>query len=335
MPGEFDMESAVTDIGSGLGFGDDSSGGGDDDVVLDVEAKEIPDAPVVEEPAATTAEKPAETPEPAAATDAPPKTWRKEASAHWAALPSEIKAEVLKRESDIFAGLETYKADAGFGKSIKAVVAPYEQILRANNMDPAQTIGGLMNAHYTLATGTPEARVQLFQKLAKDYGIDLGQLSGQPAGEAPYIDPAVAALQKELQTVQSQLSATAQQQHQQRRAEVSRQVDVFAADPKNVHWNDVADDITRLISTGVAGTLQEAYDKAVWLNPVTRAKEVTRTAAEATSKAQAEAKAKADKAKAAMAANVHTKARNGSAATPLGSLDDTLEASLASIRSRG
>lgn len=332
MPGEFDLDSAVAEVGSGLGFGEADSGTSDD---VNLEVSSPTEQP---EQVAEVAESAVETAVVAEPVDSAPKTWRKEASAHWAALPSEIKAEVLKREADIFQGLETYKADAGYGRSMKSVVEPFEAILKANNMDPAQTVGGLMQSHYTLATGTPQQKAELFQRIAKDYNVDLSQFAAQAQNDfnnAPYIDPTVAALQKELQTVQSQLHATAQTQLSQRRVEVTKTVDAFAADTKNIYWQEVADEMSALLAKGTAGTLQEAYDKAVWLNPATRAKEIARTTAEASAKAAEAATAKLAAAKAATAANVRVKARNGSAATPLGSLDDTLAASLAEIRSRG
>lgn len=331
MEDDFDMAAAVADVGDGLGLGTES-GDGDDDLGLgEVATKsEAGEAESGTPPAAETApavETPATTP-----VDDFPKTWRKEASAHWANLPSEVKAEVLKRESDIFQGLETYKVDANFGKSVKTVVAPYEQALRSQNIDPVNVIQGLMHSHHTLATGTQQQKLELFQKIASDYRVDLSGFA--PAGEPPYVDPAVQALQNQLQAVQSQLSATERQQTDQRKAEMSKQVDAFASDTKNVYWNEVADDMAALLTKGVVGTLQEAYDKAVWLNPVTRMKEVTRTAAVNAEKAVSEAKAKAEKARAATAANVKTRARTGSAATSADSLDDTLNEALADIRNR-
>lgn len=333
MPGDFDMDAAVADIGDGLGFGEADAGADDgDEGITDVVAKEVPEVSEVagEVKAPETSE-----PTPQVADDFP-KTWRKEASAHWAALPSEVKAEVLKRESDIFQGLETYKVDANFGKSVKAVVAPYEQTLREGNLDPVRIIQGLMSSHHVLATGTPQQKAELFQRIAKDYRVDLSSL-GVPAagGEPPYVDPAVAALQTQLQAVQSQLSTAEQQRATQHRAEVTKQVDAFAADPKNIYWGDVADEMSQLLAKGVVGTLQEAYDKAVWLNPVTRMKEVTRTAAENSAKAAAEAKAKAEAAKSAMSVNVKTRVKTGSAATSGDSLDDTLAEGLSNIRARG
>lgn len=338
MNDDFDISAAVDTIGSDLGFEASSSS---EEVELEVTPlegeKEVSTEPEVAKETPAPADKeqkdPAEIPETAAALDAAPKTWRKEAAATWAALPSEAKNEILKREADIFAGIETYKVDAGFGKSVKSVVAPYEQIMRDNNMDPVRTIGGLLNAHHTLATGTPQARQELFFRMAKDYGIDLTGAS-QEAGEPPYVDPAVAALQNELASVKSTLSQQAQKIAAEQRAVVSKQIDAFAADPSNIYWNEVSDEMAALLESKQASTLQEAYEKAIWTNPVVRAKEIAKQTAEATAKAQAEAAAKLEAAKQATAANVKARAKSGSATTPLGSLDDTLAAAMANIKAR-
>lgn len=325
-----DMDSAVADIGAGLGFDTDDTGG--DDVELVVASPEATPSPTAE-PTPPASDDPAAVPSQAAdPAPEPPKTWRKEASAVWATLPPEAKAEVLKREEDIFKGIESYKVDATFGKTLKGIIAPYEGILRQQNIDPVKQIGNLMQAHYTLATGTPEARVSMFQRIAAEYGVDLAQLSG---GEAPYIDPTVKALQSELAGVKFQLSAAERGRQAEVAAANAKQVDAFASDTKNAYFNEVADEMATLLRRGVVGTLQEAYDKAVWLNPVTRAKEVARSSAEAAKAAAAEAAAKAAAAKKATAANVRTSAKSGSATTPLGSIDDTLAAAFASIKARG
>lgn len=332
---DFDMDAAVDGIGEGLGFGEET--GGDDDLELevdtstiDVEAKIIPDAPALESnvtPAASE-DKPVDA---APAADAAPRTWRKEAAATWAALPSEAKNEILKREQEIFQGIETYKADATYGKSFKSTLAPYEQIMRANNMDPVRTVGGLLNAHHQLATGAPERKVALMRELATSYGIDLNSLV-QPVGEAPYVDPAVAGLQSELQQVKSRLQAEDQKRYEAQVQTISTDVAKFQSDPKNVYFNEVSDEIVALINQGK--TLQDAYDTAVWMNPATRAKEIARQSAEAAQKLRDATIVKTTAAKKAVAANVTARAKSGSAATPLGSLDDTLNETFAKISSR-
>lgn len=330
MENDFDVSAAVDEIGSGLGL--DLPETTTDEVELDVTppAAEVETA---EAPAAetTASEEPAALTTPA--TDAAPKTWRKEAAATWAALPSEAKNEILKREADIFSGIESYKADAGFGKSIKTAITPYEQILRDNNMDPAQTITSLMATHHILATGAPQARLDLFTRMAKEYGIPLP--TGEASfGEPPYIDPAVAALQTELSSVKSTLEAQTQRAAAEQRNLISKQIDAFATDPSNIYWADVADSMAVILESRQASTLQEAYDKAIWTNPAVRAKEIARQTAEATAKAQAASEEKVKAAKQATAANVKASAKVGSATTPKGSLDDTLAAAMANIKAR-
>lgn len=336
MEDDFDVNAAVDEIGGGLGLDLPEATG--DDLTLEVEAKVVPEAkelPAPETPSETPGETPAETPTTPAATnpDSPPLTWRKEASAVWATIPSEAKAEILKRENDIFKGIEAYKVDAGFGKTMKSVVAPYEHIMRANGMAPEVAVTNMLSAHHTLGTGTPEQKLAMLQSIAKSYRVDLTQLAA-PAGEPPYIDPTVAALQNELREVKSFVSEAQQRQRQAVVTTVSAEVDSFASDPANVHFSEVANNVATLIERGIATSLKDAYEQAVWANPVTRAKEIARTSAEASAKAAADAAARVTAARKASSANVQTRAKSGSATTPTGSLDDTLSEALADIRAR-
>ncbi len=338
MPGEFDIDAAVGDIAEGLGFA--SEGGGDDSANLDggdpAGNAEPAAAPAAPAQAVSGDGTPAPASEPAPATPAdplaePPKTWRKEAAAVWAALPAEAKAEIAKREEDIFRGIESYRTDATFGKSVQSTLAPYMPVLKQYNIDPVEQISGLMKAHHTLALGTPEEKVQLFQQLANDYGINLEQVTAS----APFVDPAVQHLQKELQGVKSLLSDRQKQEHDAQVREYTKTVEAFAADPKNIHFEAVANDMATLMQTRVCATLEQAYEKAVWANPATRAKEIERIQTEAQTKREAEAAERVKKAREASGANVRAKAKSGSAAAPLGTIDDTLKEALAEIKSRG
>lgn len=341
MEDDFDVNAAVDDIGAGLGFEVKKSV--DDDVVLEVEVKAVPedkaatDATTAPAPAAADAATTPDTTTPvtAPAADAPPLTWRKEASATWAQLPSEAKAEILKREADIFKGIESYKVDAGFGKSMKTIVAPYENIMRANGVNPEVAVRHLLEGHHVLGTGSATERGNMLRAMAKAYNVDLSTLTEAPAGEAPYVDPQVAALQKELQGVQSFIDQAQNERRQTAVSNISTAVDKFASDPANPYFPEVADQIATLIQRGAANTLQEAYEQAIWTNPTTRAKEIARTTAEAATKTVTEGAAKIAQVRKATAANVTTRAKSGSAATPLGSLDDTLNDALAKIKARG
>lgn len=335
MEDDFNVDAAVDEISSGLGFAEeDSSGKGEVDLDVKmpepVAEKEVADAP---SPDASTAgsvlaEKP-EIPQPSE--DKAPLTWRKEAAAIWASLPSEAKNEVLKREQDMFKGLEQYRESANYANTFRQAISQFEPLLRANNMDPIKTAAGLFAAHHALATSAPDRKLELLRTLAADYNIDIAQAA---IYEAPYVDPAVSDLQSRLNEVQSRLAAADAEKQEAKRSSIASEVTAFAADSKNPYFDTVADDIAQLLRTGAAATLQEAYDKAVWTNPVTRAKEIARQTAEATAKAAQTAQVRVNSVKQATAANVTTRGKTGSTAAPTGTLDDTLSSALSEIRSR-
>lgn len=338
MPGEFDMDAAVGAVADGLGFspegdGDDAAIVADSNPAGTAEPAPAP-APAALAVGSNTPAAPASEPAAAPAPDPlaePPKTWRKEAAAVWAALPAEAKAEIAKREEDIFRGIESYRTDATFGKSVQTTLAPYMPVLKQYNIDPVEQISGLMKAHHTLALGTPEEKVQLFRQLVSDYGINLEQVAAEPA----FVDPTVQHLQKELQGVKSTLSETQKREHDRQVAEYTQAVEKFASDPKNVHFEAVANDMVTLMQSKVCATLEQAYEKAVWTNPVTRAKEIERIQTEAQAKREAEAAERVKKARDASGANVRASVKSGSAAAPLGTIDDTLQETLAAIKARG
>ena len=328
--GGLDLSAARESISADLfggSAGVDDNGSGTDDVNLDDNDVAADDDGTTDPAAAGTP--PAKEGKPALAATGlqAPKTWRPEAAAKFATLPPEVQQEVLKREEDIFKGLEGYKADASIGKALKGIVQPYLPVFQAQGVDPMQQVSGLMHAHVALATGTPEQKQQFFQQLAKEYGVNLDS-------EAPYIDPQVAGLQKQLADLQSRLNGREQQEADRARTALQAEIDTFASDPAHQYFDEVANDIAGLLRSGAAKGLKDAYEKAIWANPITRAKEQARLTADADAKAKAEAAERAKQARKATGANVKSSAKAASGTAPLGSIDDTLNAALANIKSR-
>lgn len=333
---DFDVTSAVDSISADLFGGEEAS-----PVEVAEEGEDLPE--LAEGDSAEPAEggeEPAETPAPSEPADeettppepqlAPPKTWRPEAAAKWQTLPPEVQREVLKREDDIFRGIESYKADAEVGKSVQRILSPYMPMLQAAGLSPLDQVDGLMKAHHVLATGTPEQKSLLFQRLAQDYGVPLEQLSG----EASFVDPQVAALQSQLAGLQSRLMEREAREANAARQALQEELNTFASDPAHQYFDEVAGDIAALLRAGAASSLADAYEKAVWANPATRAKEQSRLTAESEASKAVEAKRKIEEARKASSVNVTTRPKAVSAAAPVGSIDDTLNATLAAIRSR-
>lgn len=353
MPGEFegfDIEAASNSISADLGFGDDTGDelpGGESELAGQVDttggmgtkpaAPATPAAPVAPTPPADPNAPPAGTPAAPAPTGmAPPpspadsllnapKTWKPEVAAMWQQLPEAVRAEVARREDNFYQGLEQYRGLAETGKSFQAAINEFLPVMQQYGVDPYQQVNALMRAHHTLALGTPEQKRSMLETLNRDYNLGLN------FGEAPYVDPTVEALQRQVQELQSRTQRAESQQLAQRQAEVARQVEAFAADPQNVYFDECADQIALLVKQGVA--LPEAYKQAIWMNPNTRAKETARLLKEQSEAAEKAAREAAEKAKQAAGAKRVTQ-KAGGPTVPAGSIDETLSAALAEIKNR-
>lgn len=358
MDDDFDVAAASAEIGAGLGFGpsdppDTEVPDADDSSANSAAAPEASPAPApAEAPADGTAPAaaPGTAPAPAAApaadgtpTPAPappvPKTWRPEAQAKWEAIDPVVKAEIAKREEDTLRGIGQYRQAAQVGETFHRVLQPYNALLQQHGADPVATVSSLLATQAKLATGTPEQRVEVIRQIAQAYGVSPDALD--PAS-APYVDPSVKALQQQVEALQNQLQSVNTNRVSQVRQELSTELDRFVADPANAYFNDVANDMARLLQAGAAATLKEAYDTAVWANPATRAKELARIDSEKQAQAKvaqdaaaAAAAAKTAKARKATGVNVKSGQTPGTVALPKGSMDETLQAAYEAIQARG
>jgi len=319
---DFDLTGAVDSISSDLGLAGEAPAG-DDSTDLGAPPPET-SAPAN---VASTPAGPAPTPELPPA----PRSWRKEAAETWAALPEQARNEVLKREEDILRGIEGYKATSAFGERMQAAIQPFQQYFQQVGVPPEQMFNSLMSAHMFLSNGAPEQKMAVFQKLAADYGIDLGQAQAAPAG-AP--DPQVQELRRAVQQLGGQLHGMTQAQHRAVFETNLKQVTEFSQHPDHPHFEEVADIIATMMEKGIAKNLQEAYDKAVWQHEGTRAKVIEKMMKDAETKRQQEAKDRTAAARRATSANIAARDRAGKPTAQLGTIDDTLAETLSDIKSR-
>lgn len=258
-----------------------------------------------------------------------PKSWSKEMAPHFEKLAPEVKTYLAKREEDYTNGISQYKQAADYGHAIANVIAPYHAHIASRGVDVPTALKFLLNADYVLTTQGPQEKANLIVKLINDYKIDRALLGDQPVAK----DPSIEALEKRLAKSEGTLTQFQHEQLESNRTKVQKAVDTFAANPKNVYFNELSDDIVRLINAGY--TLEDAYEKAVWANPLTRAKEqgrLDKEKSEASKKAASEAAAKAKK---ASRSNVKdTPSGRASSTNLLGSMDDTLRATLRTINER-
>lgn len=273
----FDLDAAVSDIGSALfersTAREKPADETDDTPDLDTAPETTDEA---ETPPETT-EQPPETPQ----KRQPPKSWAKDKHPLWETLTPDAQDYYEQREKQFLDGLEQYKGDAGYAKQLRDVISPYKPLFDAVGVPEPQAVNQLLSTYARLTTGSTDARRAAYEQL----GQELFGAAGVPGQSAETVpegmarDPLVTDLQKRLEDVQSRVTAREQAELQAARQKAVSEVEVFAADPAHVYFNEVTTDMRVLVEQGLS--LKDAYEKAVWGNPVTRAKELARIQTEA------------------------------------------------------
>jgi hypothetical protein len=231
-----------------------------------------------------------------------PSTWKKEYVTIWDKMEAgeQISKEDFtkfaeyanQRESEYKKGVSTYKAEADRAKSYENAIAPYAQDLQRRGIQPTQYIENLVRAEQILSNAGYEQKVQVFQKLAADYGI---QLNG--SGQVTQLDPYTQQLMNQLNMVNQEVSSIkgrfAQEENQRLMGEIER---VRSDVEKFPHFDVVREEMAQLLELGKAQDLETAYKKAVRMNDDVWALEQDRLlkdAKQSAVKAQQVAKAKA------------------------------------------
>lgn len=268
-----------------------------------------------------------------------PSTWPKEMYAHWKNTPKEVQEYWELRESQMNEGLQQYKGEAQYGRAMREAVTPYMALIQAQGIDAPQAVQTLLNAHYKLSVSSPSQKLQYLDHIARQYGVDLGTLNtlrqdGEEGQQA--VDPRLVQLQDELHQLKQVIHSGTEQQLNAERIRIGNEVSTFASDPSHPYFDEVADDIIIMLKAGLP--LQDAYDRAVWANPVTRAKETARLQTEAKTEAEKSARGQAEAAKKAASTNIRNRdTRRAPTEKPRGTmreLDDAMREAMREIKSQ-
>lgn len=235
-----------------------------------------------------------------------PTTWKKEYLPLWDKLDkgealSQDEARSLlqynvQRENEFKKGVSAYKAEADNARSLTEAISPFVPELQKNGIHPAAWINNLGRAHMILSQAPYQQKVELFSKLAQDYGIDINSAySGENTTQ--YQDPQAFALQQQIQQLQQQVQQVGSWKEQQEQGVLMSEIQRFSSDAdKHPHFEAVREQMAQLLENGLANDLETAYAKAVRLNDEVWQTEQNRLLQQATkqaTQAQRVAKAKA------------------------------------------
>ncbi len=210
-------------------------------------------------PLATPSPAPSDTPAaPSTAPAGPPPGWTADAKALFPSLPPAIQAAVVKREAEVNAGFAQYSQRQ---KELDQVIGPRRQYCANEGVSDIQAIDNIWKWFEALRHSPQDS----FPALAQMFGYDLSTVSPSAAADPQQASPEIQSLRAEIRRLEGQVGQVTgtfeQQQIAVRRAELA----AFAKDKP--HFEAVRVTMGRLMAAGVAGTLDDAYQQAVKLDP--------------------------------------------------------------------
>ena len=202
-----------------------------------------------------------------------PSTWKKEYVQIWDKMEKgeQISKEDFtkfaeyanQRESEYKKGVSTYKAEADRARSYEEAIAPFIPELQAQNISPAAWINNLGRAHMILTKAPYDQKVQMFQRLAQDYGIQLNGENVAPIQQDAYTQQLMNQLNMVNQEVSNIKGRFAQEENQRLMTEIQK----YQSDKeKYPHFDVVREEMAQLLELGKAQDLDTAYKKAVRMN---------------------------------------------------------------------
>ena len=202
-----------------------------------------------------------------------PSTWKKEYLPIWDKLTSGeqlTKEEAIKlaqysnqRESEYKKGVSTYKAEADRAKDLENAIAPFQAEFQQLGISPAAWINNLGRAHMILSKAPYDQKVQLFHRLANDYGIQLNQ----DGNSVPQVDAYTQQLMNQLNQVNQEVSTIKGRFQQEEQVRLSNEIERVRSDVERFpHFDVVREEMAQLLELGKAPDLETAYKKAVRMN---------------------------------------------------------------------
>lgn len=195
----------------------------------------------------------------------PPASWKKDYHDIWAKADPKMQEYAWQREEQMRQGVEKVMTKAQFADAMQEAIEPYLPTIQGMGLTPEKAVSALMQADFTLRNAQPQQKMQLFAQLAQSYGINLGAIAGNPQAPQASADPLVYQLQNELNNVRGEVMGWKQAQEMQQNQVLLNEINDFSQ--KAEHFEEARPAMIQLLQSGLAETLDEAYEKAVRLDP--------------------------------------------------------------------
>jgi DNA repair exonuclease SbcCD ATPase subunit len=261
----------------------------------------------------------------------PPVSWSAEMKAKFAALPPDVQAYAVQRDSEANKRISELGQVQKTFEPVRSTLERYSPLFEANGVTYEAGLQNLLSVAAALQSDAPNA----IREIARRHGVDLRELAGaapaddgQPdSAELRSVKQELAELRRHVAETSNRVVSREQAEQQAQVSSLTSAIETFASDKPD--FDKIEADIAGLIPAIKAANpgldhkaiLEQAYERAIWANPETRARRL-----EADAKAQAdrqakEARERAEKAKKSASINVKGDVVNGNSPR---SVDDDL-----------
>lgn len=191
-----------------------------------------------------------------------PERFSPDAKAAWAQAPEAVRGEIKRAVAELEGGLRQKDEQL-------APLKPFFDMARQHGVNLHDAVGNYVRMEQLLARD-PKAGLE---DIARNFGMTLEGLIAKAGGGQPQPQPQsqdakdgeILALRSELQNLRGQVGNVSQTLQEQRHNAILADVERFAADHPRL--DELAPDIARMLQTGFAADLADAYDKAALLKP--------------------------------------------------------------------
>ena len=266
-----------------------------------------------------------------------PPSWKPEARESWAQLPSNVRVEIHRRESEVYRVLQHSKEARDFLQEFQKVAQPYAMLVAQDGGNPLTTFNEYLKTSSLLRMGTPHEKAMAVARAISQFQVPIELLDAALAGNLKAGNGAAGAGQFRDPRLDQLLGTLAEQraQNDQRVAEeVDSELEEFAADEKNKYFNDVRELMADIMEVAARRnkkvSLQTAYSQATMLHPeiskLLKTQETVQTEQKLTQAAQA--------AKAAAISITGAPGAPGGVAASDGTVRSSIEAAISQLSGR-
>lgn len=191
----------------------------------------------------------------------PPTRFSADAKAAWKDAPEPVKGEIKRAITELETGLRRYQ-------QVVEPLKPYVDMAAKSGTTVHEALDRYVRMEQALRTDPATGLRALAQNMGMTPADMASILTGQAAQGDQTKDRQIVGLTNKIQQLEAKLGEIGQSVTQTREQAIQEQVASFAKD--RPRFDELAPEIARMLQTGYASDLADAYEKADRLNPVPR-----------------------------------------------------------------